>query len=215
MISRHPKNGTASGLRPLAVGALSGVLAGILFGAIAILVQAALTQMTIARYGRSAAVDNALTGNAFVASPDVLITFTLMGSLGGVLYGAARARLGAPGVVTTFAFAVLLVVVLQPLLLGARLDFSAVAWIGDRSATPPGGYFKPFPEQVLPPLVLGSILAALIFVEGLAIALFTRLGGQLLPKLPATAYAVIAIGLGLPGLGVLALLVFVASGGGD
>ncbi len=35
-----PKNGMTNGLRPLAVGALSGMLAGILFWAIAILIQA-------------------------------------------------------------------------------------------------------------------------------------------------------------------------------
>jgi hypothetical protein len=209
-----PENGTAHGLRPLAVGALSGALAGTLFGAAAILVQAALTQVTVASYGRTAAVDNAMTGDAFVASPNVLITFVLLGGICGLLFGAARARLKTPGVVTTLGFAVLLVLVLQPLLLGAHLDFSAVAWIGDRSAVPPGGYFKPVREQVLPPLVLRSILAALIFVEGLAIALAARLVGQLLPNLPAAAYAVITMALGIPGLAIFALLLFVATGAG-
>ena len=203
----------AGGLRQLAVGALSGGLAGFLFWFIAILVQAALTLVTIASYGRTAAVDNAPSGGTFLTSPGVIIPFILVGSLGGVLYGAARAGLRIPGVVTALGFAVLFALALQPLLSGANLDFSAVAWIGQRSATPPGGYFKPSPQQVVPPIVLGSMLAALIFLEGLAIALFARLGGALLPKLPAAAYAVIAAGLGLPGLAVLGLLLFIATGG--
>lgn len=193
---------------------MSGVLSGILFVAIAILVQAALTQFVIAGYGRAAAVDNALAGSQLVARSDLFIPFGLLGGSTGLLYGAVRAGLKIPGLITALGFAVLLVLVLEPLLVAANLGFSAVAWIGDRSATPPGGYFKPRPEQVLPPLVLQSILAALIFMEGLAIALFARLGGRLLPILPVAAYAVIAAALGLPGLAVLALVMFVACGGG-
>jgi hypothetical protein len=106
------------------------------------------------------------------------------------------------------------VLVLQPLLSGANLGFSAVAWIGERSAIPPGGYFKPFPKQVVPPFVLTSILAALIFLEGLAIAFFARLGGRLMPNLPATAYAVIAA---VPALAFFGLLLIAVAliGGGD
>ncbi|SRR5713226_9561370 len=209
-----PKNRMANGLRPLAVGALSGVLAGILFWAIAILIQAALTQVTIASYGRSAAVDNAPSVGTFLTSPGVLIPLTVLGSFGGLLYGAARSRLKLPGVVTALGFAVLLVLVLQPLLSGANLGFSAVAWIGERSAIPPGGYFKPFPKEVVPPFVLTSILAALIFLVGLAIAFFARLGGRLLPNLPATAYAVIAA---VPALAFFGLLLIAVAliGGGD
>lgn len=204
----------ANGLRQPAVGALSGAVAGVLFWATAILVQAALTLATIASYGRTAAVDNAPTGGTFLTSPGVLIPLILLGGFGGVLYGAARAGLRIPGVVTALGFAFLFTLALQPLFVAANLDFSAVAWIGQRSATPPGGYFKPSPQQVVPPFDLASILAALIFLEGLAIAVFARLGDRLLPKLPAAAYAVIAIGLGLPGLGVLGLLLFFATGGG-
>jgi len=214
MLRSVPKNGMANGLRPLAVGALSGVLAGILFWAIAILVQAALTEVTIASYGRSAAVDNAPAGGTFLTSPGVLIPFTVLGSFGGLLYGAAHARLNLPGVVTALGFAVLLVLVLQPLLSGANLGFSTAAWIGERFAIPPGGYFKPFLMQVVPQFVLTSILAAIIFLEGLAIAFFARLGGRLLPNLPATAYAVIAA---VPAIAFFGLLVIAAAliGGGD
>jgi hypothetical protein len=204
----------ANGLRPMAVGALSGVLAGTLFWVIAILVQAALTQVTIATYGRSAAVDNAPAGGTFLTSSGGLIPFTVLGSFGGLLYGAARARLKLPGVVTALGFAVLFALVLQPLLSGANLGFSGVAWIGERSATPPGGYFKPSPVQVLPPFALELILATLVFLEGLAIALFARLGRRLLPNLPAPAYAVIAA---VPVLAFFALLLLVVAllGGGD
>ncbi len=45
------ENGAASGLRSAALGALGGMLAGFLFGVIAILVQAVITHMTATSYG--------------------------------------------------------------------------------------------------------------------------------------------------------------------
>ncbi len=73
-----------SDLRRLAVGALSGVRAGFLFGVITILVQAAITQVTIASYGNSAVY----IIYAFDANPQQVIVFSLLGSLLGLLYGA-------------------------------------------------------------------------------------------------------------------------------
>src|SRR5712692_6927892 len=154
-----PESGVVSDLRELAVGALSGVLAGFLFGLITILVQAAITQVTIASYGKGAVY----TIYPFDANPQQVIAFGLLGSLFGLLYGAAHSRLPTPGVATGFGFAVLLVLVLQPLFLSAHVSFSALIFM----MRP--GFIKLLPEEAAPPLLLGSLLAALILLKGLAV----------------------------------------------
>jgi len=53
--------------------------------------------------------------------------------------------------------------------------------------------------------LLGSILAALLFVKGLAITLVARFAGRLLPRLPAAANAFIAAAPGLAFVGLLLL----------
>ncbi len=205
-----PDSGAASGLRSAAVGSLSGMLAGFLFGVLAMLVQAVITHVTIASYGESR-VDY---GYASFAQSDVLIVFTLLGSIFGVLYGAARVRLRTPGVPTALGFAFLLVLILEPLLSSGQGGFSAHVDM-TQAVTGPSGFAKTFvfAQDVGPPYLLGSILAALVFLQGLAIPLFARLGGQLLPRLPARAYAVIAAGPGPALLGLFLLAVALISGG--
>src|SRR5712692_9267187 len=133
----NPENGAASGLRSAAVGSLSGMLAGFLFGVLAMLVQAVITHVTIASYGES----RSDYGYASLAQPDVLIVFTILGSIFGVLYGAAIARLRTPGVPTALGFAVLLVLVLEPLLSSGQGGFSAHVDM-TQAVTGPSGFAK-------------------------------------------------------------------------
>ncbi len=186
------------------------MLAGFLFGVLAMLVQAVITHVTIASYGES----RSDYGYASLAQPDVLIVFTILGSIFGVLYGAAIARLRTPGVPTALGFAVLLVLVLEPLLSSGQGGFSAHVDM-TQAVTGPSGFAKTFvfAQDVAPPHLLGSMLAALVFLQGLAISLFARLGGQLLPRLPARAYAVIAAGPGVALLCLFLLVVALLSGG--
>ncbi len=187
------------------------MLAGFMFGALAVLIQAVITQVTIASYGASR-IDS---GYAVLSQPGALIPFTLMGSPFGVLYTAARARLRTPAVPTALGFAVLVVLILQPLLLSTQLDFSAHVDVTQIVAAPaPGFPDKAFvtAQDVSPPVLLGSILAALLWLEGLAITLVAVPVGRLLPRLPAAAYGFIAAAPGLTLVGLLLLVVALLSG---
>src|SRR5713101_5601616 len=208
--------GAASGgdtggiLRWAAVGAVAGALAGFLFGVCAVLIQTAITASLIGRYGNSA-VDH---GAAFL-NPGLVIPLGLLGAFVGVSYGAARPLIPWPGPVVGLLFALLLTLMLQPLLAAGLDYFSAVVSI-TRSGTTPSGFAKTgsIPQDVAPQLMLGFMMAALLFLEGLTIAGFARLGTRWMPRLPRAVYAVVAGGLGLPGLAFFGLLILVAAGGG-
>jgi len=128
------------------------MLAGFLFGVLAMLVQAVITHVTIASYGES----RSDYGYASLAQPDVLIVFTILGSIFGVLYGAAIARLRTPRVPTALGFAVLLVLVLEPLLSSGQGGFSAHVDM-TQAVTGPSGFAKTFvfAQDVAPPHLLG------------------------------------------------------------
>ena len=187
------------------MGALSGGLAGFLFGVSAFLVQTAITRELIASYG-----DSAVDHGAALLNPTLVIPMGLLGAFAGILYVLTSrfvpwlARAGG------LPFAALLTLALQPLLAAGLDFFSAVVTVAVRG---PGGSIKTGAiEDVAPPLLLGLLMSALLFLEGLAVHRFAQLGTRWMPRLPAAAYAVIAAGLGLPGLTFLGLLVLLATG---
>lgn len=193
-------------LRLAAVGAVSGALAGLFFGVCALLIQTAITQDLISRYG-NAAVDH---GAAFL-SPGLIPGMSALGAAFGIVYVAAWQFVPWPIRVGGILFAALLTLVLQPLLASGLDYFSAVVMV---SVTGPNG----LPDKcctvtdVAPPRTLGLLMSALIFLEGLAIHRFAHVGLRLMPRLPAAVYAVITVLLGFPGVAFIGLLLLIATG---
>lgn len=195
-------------LRQAAVGALSGAIAGSLFGGCALLIQTVITDALINRYG-----DIAVDHGAEFLNPSLVIAMCFLGAFVAILYVWARhlvpwlARAG--GVL----FAVLLTLVVQPLLAAGLVYFSAVVSVTVTGETPSGFVSKCCAaEDVAPPLLLGLLMSALVFLEGLAIHRLMQVGARWMPRLPAAGYAVIAGGLGVPGLLFVGLLLLLASG---
>ena len=60
--------------------------------------------------------------------------------------------------------------------------------------------------------LLGLLMSAVAFVDGLSIPRLAQLGRHWIPRLPAMAYAVITVGLGLPGVAVFGALVLFSTG---
>lgn len=198
-------------LREAALGAMSGALAGFLFGVSVVLIQTSITDALIAKYGYSA-VDH---GASFL-QPVALITMSVLGSFLGLVYAFAHLRASWLGRVRGLLFAAFLTLVLLPLLVAHLDNFSAIVTVTQASTNLP---LDPFavktasvPEDVAPPQLLGLLLAALVFLEGLGIRLFAQLGARWIPRLHGVVYAVIATGLALPGLAYFGLLVIFATG---
>jgi hypothetical protein len=203
------ESGTGSArLRLAAVGAVSGALAGLLFGLCALLIQTAITDQLITKYG-----DGAVDHGAAFLNPTLVIPMCLLGAFIGILYVAACQTVPLLARAGGLLFAALLTLVLQPLLAAGLDYFSAVVMVSVTGMSPSGLMTKCCAiEDIAPPLLLGLLLSALVFAEGLAVHRLARVGTRWMPWLPGAAYAVVAAGLGLPGFAYICLLLLLATG---
>ena len=192
-------------LRPYAVGALSGAMAGFLFAVCAVLIQTAITETLITRYGSSVDV------SMVFYQPSLIIPLCLLGALFGLAYATARLRTSWPAAGFGVAFAVLMALVVGSLLLFNLMVFSTVVSV-TRSFVMANGFTKSgtFGEDAIPSAATVSLLAVLLLLEGLAIHIFNKVGMRWMPRLPNVAYGAITAGLGLPGLTMFGLLLFIS-----
>jgi hypothetical protein len=150
-----------------------------------VLIQRAITASLINRYG-----DNAVDHGAAFLHSGFVVTMGLVGGFFGILYMTACRRLPWLARAGGLMFASLFTFVLQPLLAAGLDYFSAVVSI-TQSLPGPSAFAKTgsFPQDLAPPLLLGIVMAALLFLMGLTMNGFAQLGMRWLSRLPRAVHA--------------------------